>query len=199
MLDKYIIEGYLFERNCSVKEREIIEETGLGDVNQYLSELVDDLKERGVNVVYSGGGWCLRSNSNASDLAKKIVEAENKLTKSAMEVLSVIVAFSETDPVTRSDIEKIRGVQLSPTVFESLFSLGLIKPGKRRETNGRPLTWVVSSRFFEVFDVDSMSDLKSLQKMKDDKLLVLPSAGVVQMDKVLDVESKSPEECDLNL
>jgi segregation and condensation protein B len=133
-----------------------------------LLSLQDDYAGRGVELVQRDGGWAFRT---APDLAPHMTlyrTEERKLTKAALETLSII-AYHQ--PVTRPEIENIRGVTTGKGTLDALLEAGWIKPGRRREVPGRPLTWVTSQAFLDYFSLPSLSDLPGLADMKAAGLL----------------------------
>ncbi len=96
-----------------------------------------------------------------------------RLSHAALSVLAIILAFQGSDPVTRSDVERIRNTP-SSGIFDSLFAAGLIAPGRRRETPGRPLTWVTTNHFLDAFDIDSAGVMETVAAMREQGLAVLP-------------------------
>ena len=173
---KSTMEALLHSRRRPVNESELVRLFPGIPVRAVLAAIDDDLAGRGVMLAKAAGGWCLRSRPEASDLARNFATEPPRLSRAATEVLAVIAAFQSIERVTRSDIERVRGVQLSPGIFDSLLAAGYIKPGPRRETPGRPLTWVTTDRFLESFDVDDAAELPAVRKMKEAGILVLPSA-----------------------
>ena len=123
--------------------RQLSEET---DVLALLKELKTHYATRGVNLVETEGQWSFRTSSDLSPYMKITRQPRRKLPRAAAEVLAII-AYHQ--PVTRGDIESIRGVETSRGTLDILLELGWIRPGKRRETPGRPLTWATTPDFSE--------------------------------------------------
>ena len=90
------------------------------------------------------------------------------MSRAALEMLSII-AYHQ--PVTRAEIEQIRGVTISKTTFEFLMAENLIKPGKRREVPGRPLTWLTTQHFLDAFGLESLKQLPNFNELKEAGLL----------------------------
>jgi segregation and condensation protein B len=140
--------------------------------NVNVLEMLHDLKahyaERGVNLVETDRHWSFRT---AADLAghMKITRApRRKLPRAAAEVLAII-AYHQ--PVTRGEIESIRGVETSRGTLDILLELSWIRPGKRRETPGRPLTWNTTTDFLSHFSLESLDDLPGVEELKAAGLL----------------------------
>jgi segregation and condensation protein B len=138
------------------------------DVGTLLMELKRHYAERGVNLIEIEGHWAFRT---ASDLAAHLSvdkEVSRKLSRAAMETLA-IVAYHQ--PITRAEIENIRGVATNRGTLDALMEMNWIKPGKRRETLGRPVTWVTTSTFLDHFALESVMDLPGMDEMKASGLL----------------------------
>ncbi len=133
-----------------------------------LLALQQDYAGRGVELVQRDGGWCFRTAPDlASYMTLQRVE-ERKLSRAALETLAII-AYHQ--PVTRAEIETIRGVMTSKGTVDALLEAGWIKPGRRRELPGRPLTWVTTPAFMDHFALSSLNDLPGLADMKAAGLL----------------------------
>ncbi len=137
-----------------------------------LPALIDALKERyagsGVSVVERDGCYALRT---ASDLAGSLDlqrETPRKLSRAAMETMAII-AYHQ--PVTRAEIENIRGVAISSGTIDVLIEVGWVRPGRRREVPGRPLTWVTTPLFLDHFGLESLEALPGLDDLKAAGLL----------------------------
>ena len=167
------LEAILFAAGRSVPDDELLSLLPAGsDHIRLLADLNEQYQERGLQVVRAAGGWTLRTAPDASDLATAMIREPFRLTKAAFETLVVIAAFQT---VTRTEIERVRGVQLSPGVMDQLLAADLIHPGPRRDTPGRPSTWSVTTKFYELFDITSMEDLVSFRKMRERGDLTLPA------------------------
>jgi segregation and condensation protein B len=137
------------------------------DPSVNVAELLNDLKKvyepRGVNLVEINGQWGFRTAPDISPHMKITRQPRRKLPRAAAEVLAII-AYHQ--PVTRSDIESIRGVDTSRGTLDILLELGWIRPGKRRDTPGRPLTWSTTSDFLSHFNLETLKDLPGLDELK---------------------------------
>ena len=142
-----------------------------------LGNLAQAYENRGVELVQRGNGWAFRT---APDLGQhlEIRRVEIKpLSKAATETLAII---GYHQPVTKGEIEQIRGVSISKTTMEILLQESLIKPGKRRESPGRPLTWVTTQHFLDYFGLANLKDLPNLKELKESGLLsVNPPASLL--------------------
>lgn len=138
------------------------------DLKGLLRALKRTYADRGVNLVRAGKAWGFRT---APDLARQMnmtVEVSRKPSRAAVETLA-IVAYHQ--PVTRAEIEEIRGVGLSKGTLDHLFEQGWIRPGPRRETPGRPVTWFTTDSFLDHFALDSLKDLPGIDELKAAGLL----------------------------
>jgi segregation and condensation protein B len=138
------------------------------DVGPALLALQAHYDGRGVQLVEMDGHWAFRT---APDLAEALTlerEADKKLSQAAMETMA-IVAYHQ--PVTRAEIETIRGVTTSKGTLDLLIEAGWVKPGRRRESVGRPLTWLTTTAFLDQFGLSSLMDLPGLDDLKASGLL----------------------------
>ncbi len=164
-----IVEALLFAAVEPMSTKELHARTPEGaDVGAALMELQKHYQERGVNLVNIEGQWAFRT---ASDLADALIlekEEAKKLSRAAMETLAII-AYHQ--PVTRAEIENIRGVSTHRGQLDALIEAGWVKPGRRRETPGRPLTWMTTPGFLDQFSLESIMDLPGLDDLKASGLL----------------------------
>ena len=138
------------------------------DVGELLQELVEGYAGRGVNLVRLAGGWAFRT---APDLAVKLrIErpVTRKLSRAAVETLAV-VAYHQ--PVTRAEIEEIRGVALGKGTIDTLMEAGWVRPRGRRASPGRPLLWVTTPEFLVHFGLDSLNELPGVDELRAAGLL----------------------------
>lgn len=174
-----LLEALLFAALEPLDERTIRLRLGeTADLPGLLVDLRELYANRGINLVCTGGRWWFRT---APDLAEKLrvdTEVQRKLSRAAVETLSII-AYHQ--PVTRAEIESIRGVATSKGTIDLLMEAGWIRPGKRRESPGRPLTWLTTDAFLDHFGLESLRDLPGADELKAAGLLdarpVLASVG----------------------
>ncbi|WP_371154413.1 SMC-Scp complex subunit ScpB [Jannaschia sp. 2305UL9-9] len=138
------------------------------DAPTALRQLASRYDGRGVRLVRSGDAWAFRTASDLSYLMTRETVETRKLSRAAIETLA-IVAYHE--PVTRAEIEEIRGVSVSKGTVEHLMELGWIKLGKRKMTPGRPVTFVVTRAFLDHFGLESARDLPGLKELRAAGLL----------------------------
>ncbi|MDX9689870.1 MAG: SMC-Scp complex subunit ScpB [Alphaproteobacteria bacterium] len=141
---------------------------GYEDVPALLAALQESYKERGVNLVQNDGVWSFRSAPELAPYLTVVRQPRRKLPKAASEVLAII-AYHQ--PITRAEIESIRGVETSRGTLDILLETGWVRPGKRRDTPGRPLTWKTTPDFLSHFNLASLSELPGLDDLKAAGLL----------------------------
>ena len=138
------------------------------DVKGALAELVQDYAGRGVNLVERGGKWHFQTAPDLAHLLRREREESRKLSRAAVETLSII-AYHE--PVSRAEIESIRGVQISRGTLDVLMEAGWVRPAGRREVPGRPLTYATTQGFLAHFGLESRRDLPGIEDLKAAGLL----------------------------
>jgi segregation and condensation protein B len=164
-----LLEALLFASAEGLSERALA--TGLpegSDVEALLGELRDHYDGRGVHLVCAGKTWAFRT---APDLATRLAahkQVARKLSRAGIETLAII-AYHQ--PVTRAEIEEIRGVGLSRGTLDSLLEAGWIRPRGRRRTPGRPTTWGTTDAFLDHFGLESTEDLPGTDELKAAGLL----------------------------
>jgi len=190
-----LLEALIFASAEPLDERTLADRLGVGpDLGRLLVELKQDYAGRGIDLVCTAGRWSFRT---AADLAEKLrvdAEVQRKLSRATVETLAII-AYHQ--PVTRAEIESIRGVATSKGTLDILMEAGWVRPGKRRETPGRPLTWITTDGFLDHFGLESLRDLPNLEDLKASGLLdarpVLTSIqGGIQDGAAEPVESEEP-------
>ena len=138
------------------------------DVKASLRALQIEYASRGVNLVRIAGKWTFRTANDLSWLLTKEATVPRKLSRAAIETLSVI-AYHQ--PVTRVEVEEIRGVVMSKGTFDVLMETGWIRPRGRRKTPGRPITYGTTEAFLSHFGLEALSDLPGLEELKGSGLL----------------------------
>lgn len=133
-----------------------------------LDRLAADYQGRGISLVQRGSGWAFRTAADLTESQLTRPTQRQSLSRAALETLAV-VAYHQ--PVTRTEIEGIRGVSLSKSSMDQLIEAGWVRPGPRRETPGRPLTWVTTPAFLDAFGLGSLRDLPGLRDLRDAGLL----------------------------
>ena len=167
--DLRVLEALLFASVEPLSTNAIRERMGEDkDVGGLLMELKRTYDGRGVQLVEMEGSWAFRTAADLGDALQMTREVQRKLSRAAMETLA-IVAYHQ--PVTRAEIENIRGVATNKGTLDVLMEAGWVKPGRRRESPGRPLTWVTTTAFMDHFGLESMNELPGLDELKASGLL----------------------------
>jgi segregation and condensation protein B len=139
-----------------------------GDVRAALDRLEQDYAGRGINLVRRGDRWHFQTAGDMAHVLRRHREDSRKLSRAAIETLA-IVAYHE--PVTRAEIEAIRGVQISKGTLDVLMETGWIRPAGRREVPGRPLTFVTTPAFLAHFGLETRRDLPGIDDLRAAGLL----------------------------
>ncbi len=160
------------------------------DVGAVLMKLKADYSGRGVELVEAGGAWRFQSAPDLSGLFAETREAPRRLPKAALETLAVI-AYHQ--PVTRSEIEEIRGVTLSQGAMELLLEAGWIRPRGRRRTPGRPLTFGTTDAFLSQFGLASLDALPGKDDLKALGLLDPRAASVLDVPRPSEATASDEE------
>lgn len=138
------------------------------DVGAALLALQQHYEGRGITLVNIDNLWAFRTASDLADSLKIEKDIKRKLSRAAMETLAII---SYHQPVTRAEIENIRGVATHRGTLDALMEMEWVKPGRRRQTPGRPMTWVTTSGFLDHFSLESLMDLPGMDDLKAAGLL----------------------------
>ena len=161
--EKNLIEAILFSASEPLDVVTIKSKVKSGtDVLKILYDLQKDYEERGVKLVNLADKWSFRTSDDLSNKLKKEIIVQKKLSKAAIETLAII-AYHQ--PVTRSEIEEIRGVSFSTGTLEILFELGWVKPNGRKEIPGKPLLYVTTDKFLNHFNINSLDDLPNSDEL----------------------------------
>ena len=180
-----IIEALLFASAVPLSERELHEALPAGcDVATALAALSKRYQGRGVELRRIGNGWAFRTAPEYSGLFDRRVRQKRKLSRAATETLAII-AYHQ--PVTRGEVEQIRGVGVSRGTIHTLMEQGWVGLGRRKRSPGRPVTYVVTQAFLDHFGLGSTRDLPGLKELK--------ALGLFQ--RALDGDSEAPGDGDV--
>tara|TARA_A100001388_G_scaffold90487_1_gene65485 strand:+ start:414 stop:1109 length:696 start_codon:yes stop_codon:yes gene_type:complete len=164
-----LVEALLFASQRPLKAQDIEDRLPVGvPVMELISELKNDYLSRGVNLVNIAGGWTFRTADDLKDNLRSLVQVKRRLSAAAIETLAII-AYHQ--PVTRGDIESIRGVAVSKGTLDTLLECNWIRPRGRRRVPGRPLQWGTSEEFLEYFSLEKLNDLPGIEELKATGLL----------------------------
>ena len=132
------------------------------NVLKILEKLQKEYSSRGINLVCISKKWSFRTSANLSNLMAQEKTVEKKLSKAAIETLAIIVYHQ---PVTRSEIEEIRGVAFGTNTVEILMELNWVKPGGRKDVPGKPIQYVTTDDFLSHFNLQKLSDLPTVDEL----------------------------------
>jgi segregation and condensation protein B len=169
---KRLVEALLFAAAEPLGEAEL--QAWLGDraaIGEVLRELERDYAGRGVRLERHGKGWAFRTAADLAPQLRRVETRARQLGRAALETLAVI-AYRQ--PVTRAEIEAARGVTLGGGTLDQLLEAGWIKPHGRRDSPGRPVTWITTEAFLDHFDLATLDDLPRLEEL-DGATLFKPS------------------------
>ena len=162
------------------------------DVPQLVAALAEVYANRGVNLVQAGGKWFFRSAEDLAPALRVYANPQRKLSRAAIETLA-IVAYHQ--PITRAEMEEIRGVGLSKGTIDMLFEQGWITPRGRRQTPGKPVTWGSTDKFLTDFGIESIESLPGMDELKAAGLLdKRPAIQITDAALPEEEEPLSPEE-----
>ena len=170
------IEALIFASDRPIRERELIMHL---PENMDLAEVIAAVALRydatsGIELCQVGDGWAFRTKAEIAERLSQHKHVERPLSRAALEVLAII-AYHQ--PITRAEIEEIRGISLSKGTLDILLELGWIKPRGRRQTPGRPLTWGTSPVFLDHFGLADVGDLPGMGDLK--------AAGLLRKGQIL--------------
>ena len=137
-------------------------------VNKALDNLQSDYSSRGINLINKSNKWSFRTSADLSKLMSLQKSKQRKLSKATIETLSIIVYHQ---PVTRSEIESIRGVAFASNTLEILLELDWVRPAGRKSVPGKPIQYATTQKFLDHFNIEQLSDLPSVEE--------LSSAGLI--------------------
>jgi segregation and condensation protein B len=164
-----LLEALIFAGTQALDEKELAERLpNDADVPRLLADLAEMYANRGVNLVKVAGGYAFRTAPDLSEKLKIEKPVTRKLSRASIETLAII-AYHQ--PVTRAEIEQVRGVGLSKGTLDLLFEQNWIKPMGRRRAPGKPVTWGTTDFFLEHFGLPSLEDLPGHEEMKAAGLL----------------------------
>ncbi|MCX7685640.1 MAG: SMC-Scp complex subunit ScpB [Acetobacteraceae bacterium] len=145
------------------------------DAARVLAALVERYAGRGVEIVEVAGGVAFRTAPDLAPMLTRVIETPRRLSRAALEALAVIAWHQ---PVTRPEIEEIRGAALAQTTLETLLEAGLVAPRGRKEVPGRPTLWGTTPKFLEQFGLRSLNDLPKREELLAERPAPLaPPAG----------------------
>ena len=132
------------------------------DVEKILLKLQSEYLERGINLICISKKWSFRTSVSLSNLMQQEKTVEKKLSRAAIETLAIIVYHQ---PVTRAEIEEIRGVAFGTNTLDILMELNWVKPGGRKDVPGKPIQYVTTDDFLSHFNLQKLSDLPTVDEL----------------------------------
>ncbi len=157
------VEAILFASNIPLDIKTIESKvTKKINIEKALQNIQEFYSNRGINLVCISNKWSFRTSSKLSNLLSKQKTIEKKLSKAAIETLSIIVYHQ---PVTRAEIEDIRGVAFGTNTLEILMELNWVKPGGRKDIPGKPIQYVTTDDFLSHFNLQKLSDLPTVDEL----------------------------------
>ena len=191
-----ILEALLFAAAEPLDEAYLAQHLKAGDeVAPLLDELKGFYASRGINLVRVAGKWAFRTAEDLSYLLERHAKEERRLSKAAMETLAII-AYHQ--PVTRAEIEDIRGVATSGGTLDVLMETGWVRMRGRRRAPGRPITYGTTTNFLDHFGLDAVKDLPGLAELKGAGLLDNNLPPDFAVPEPTDVAALLPDELPLD-
>ena len=163
---KCFIESLIFSSHEPLSRdsmRKMLKTYGEFNIEQILEELTLDYKERGIELIEINSKYFFRTSLKLSKYLSIETQKKRNLSNAALETLAII---SYHQPVTRAEIEKIRGKPVFRGTLDTLLELKWIKPGGRRETPGRPVTWETDLEFLRHFGLSSIKELPKVDELE---------------------------------
>lgn len=186
------VEAVLFASETPLTVEEIRAHVGTEiDVREALTALRSIYAGRGIELVCRGDRWHFQTAADLAHLLRRDREESRKLSRAGIETLAII-AYHE--PVTRAEIESIRGVQISKGTIDVLMEAGWVRPAGRREVPGRPLTYATTPGFLTHFGLASRRDLPGIDDLKAAGLLDPVDLAFEALETQSEVESATEED-----
>ncbi len=163
------IEALIFASSKPISENEIKKRLDIHeDISDVMINLEDAYQHRGINLKKISNKWIFLTNTEVSEIFHEKREIQKRLSKQAIETLAIIVYHQ---PITKAEIESIRGVAIGQGIFDQLMELGWIAPGGRKEVPGRPILWGTTDDFLLHFGLGTLDNLPGIEEMKNSGLL----------------------------
>lgn len=172
------VEAVVFAAAEPLSVEAIRAHVGVDGVAEALRRLAQDYAGRGIALVERGGRWHFETAPDLAHLLRRDREEARRLSRAGIETLAII-AYHE--PVTRAEVEAIRGVQISRGTLDVLMEAGWVRPAGRREVPGRPLTYVTTPDFLSHFGLASRRDLPGIEDLRAAGLLDPPDLAFAQL------------------
>ena len=200
--DLKLLEAIIFASGEPVDENDLKDKIkDKKKLNTYLNELQKFYSSRGINLLKTGNKWSFRTSNDLSDNLTIFKTQKRKLSRAALETLSII-AYQQ--PITRSEIENIRGVQMGRGSIDHLMEIGWVKPSGRKNIPGKPTLWSTTNLFIEHFGLNNLSDLPNKEELKasgflDKRAAIATISDIANRDDIIESIENSENEEDNNL
>ena len=197
--DIKIIEAILFASNEPVLEDDLKDKIReKNKLKEYLLNLKNFYSDRGINLVKTGSKWSFRTSGDLSDDLTIFKKQKRRISRAALETLAII-AYHQ--PVTRSEIENIRGVQMGRGSIDHLLEIGWIRPKGRKNIPGKPTLWVTTDMFLEHFGIDDVVNLPDKNELKasgflEKKSAIVTITDLAKNDDINTIENENEENLD---
>ena len=186
------VEATLFAADAPLTPAEISAYVGADvDVKSALAALESRYAARGVNLVERAGRWHFQTAPDLAHILRREREETRKLSRAGIETLAII-AYHE--PVSRAEIESIRGVQISKGTLDVLMEAGWVRPAGRREVPGRPLTYATTPGFLAHFGLENRRDLPGIDDLKAAGLLDPVDLAFESLELQSELENADPSD-----
>ena len=200
--DTKILEAILFASGSPVLEEDLKDKmTNKKDFKKEIESLKEFYKNRGINLIKTGNKWSFRTSESVKDDLTIFKSQKRKLSRAAIETLSII-AYQQ--PITRSEIENVRGVQMGRGSIDHLMEIGWIKPSGRKNIPGKPTLWSTTEIFIEHFGLNDLSDLPNKEELKasgflDKRAAIATIGDLAKNDEQIDNHNNSEVDEESNL
>ncbi len=190
--DSKVLEAILFASGSPVLEEDLKDKMiNKKEFKKEIESLREFYQNRGINLIKTGNKWSFRTSESIKDDLTIFKTQKRKLSRAAIETLSII-AYQQ--PITRSEIENIRGVQMGRGSIDHLMEIGWIKPSGRKNIPGKPALWVTTELFMEHFGIENISDLPSKEELKASGFLEKRSAIATITDIAGKIDASKDDE-----
>ena len=163
------IEALIFASSKPISENDIKKRLDIHeDISEVMSNLESAYQHRGINLKKISKWWIFLTNTEVGEIFHEKKEVQKRLSKQAIETLTIVVYHQ---PITKAEIESIRGVVIGQGIIDQLMELGWIAPGGRKEVPGRPILWETTDDFLLHFGLGTLDNLPGIEEMKSSGLL----------------------------
>jgi len=200
--DIKLLEAILFASGEPIEEADLKDKIiDKKNISKYLNQIKDFYNERGINLVKTGNKWSFRTSTELIDDLTIFKTQKRKLSRAAIETLSII-AYQQ--PITRSEIENIRGVQMGRGSIDHLMEIGWVKPSGRKNIPGKPTLWSTTELFIEHFGLNDLADLPNKDELKasgflDKRAAIATISDLAKNDELIDSQITDDDEDENNI